>query len=194
MAFCKIAPPTSGTGNATVRIISLKNKSTVPRSQSFTVVSGTGIRRTITVNQEGVKGKYLCLSFPNTDLSQILEVGQSFFVSLDGPDEVISENTLKIGTIKSFTSGQIIIDLSGYTDTDIDLIYDELNTESLSEQDLLYFGVGVGDDPTAQWFPVVKTTETSGAAGTYNYASEYVAESISQSYNGTPITLNCTAV
>ena len=55
MAFCKIAPPTSGTGNATVRIISLKNKSTVPRSQSFTVVSGTGIRRTITVNQEGAK-------------------------------------------------------------------------------------------------------------------------------------------
>ena len=55
MAFCKIEPPTSGTGNATVRIISLKNKSTVPRSQSFTVVSGTGIRRTITVNQEGAK-------------------------------------------------------------------------------------------------------------------------------------------
>ena len=55
MAFCKIAPPTSGTGNATVRIISMKNKSTVPRSQSFTVVSGTGIRRTITVNQEGAK-------------------------------------------------------------------------------------------------------------------------------------------
>lgn len=55
MAFCKIAPPTSGTGNATIRIISLKNKSTVPRSQSFTVVSGSGIRRTITVKQEGAK-------------------------------------------------------------------------------------------------------------------------------------------
>lgn len=55
MTFCKIAPPTSGTGNATVRIISLKNTSTTSRSQSFTVVSGTGIRRTITVNQEGAK-------------------------------------------------------------------------------------------------------------------------------------------
>ena len=55
MAFCKIAPPTSGTGNATVRIISQKNTSTTSRSQSFTVVSGTGIRRTITVNQEGAK-------------------------------------------------------------------------------------------------------------------------------------------
>ena len=55
MAFCKIAPPTSGTGNATVRIISMKNNSTVPRSQSFTVVSGSGIRRTITVKQEGAK-------------------------------------------------------------------------------------------------------------------------------------------
>lgn len=55
MAFCKIEPPTHGTGNATVRIISLANKSTEPRSQSFTVVSGTGIRRTITVNQEGAK-------------------------------------------------------------------------------------------------------------------------------------------
>lgn len=55
MTFCKIAPPTSGTGNATVRIISMKNNSTVPRSQSFTVVSGSGIRRTITVNQEGAK-------------------------------------------------------------------------------------------------------------------------------------------
>lgn len=55
MHFCKIAPPTSGTGNATIRIISLKNTSTTSRSQSFTVVSGTGIRRTITVNQEGAK-------------------------------------------------------------------------------------------------------------------------------------------
>lgn len=55
MAFCKIEPPTSGTGNATVRIISQKNTSTTSRSQSFTIVSGTGIRRTITVNQEGAK-------------------------------------------------------------------------------------------------------------------------------------------
>lgn len=55
MTFCKIEPPTSGTGNATVRIISQKNTSTTSRSQSFTVVSGTGIRRTITVNQEGAK-------------------------------------------------------------------------------------------------------------------------------------------
>ena len=55
MDFCKIEPPTSGTGNATVRIISQKNTSTTSRSQSFTIVSGTGIRRTITVNQEGAK-------------------------------------------------------------------------------------------------------------------------------------------
>ena len=55
MNFCRIEPPTSGTGNATVRITSQKNTSTTPRSQSFTVVSGTGIRRTITVNQEGAK-------------------------------------------------------------------------------------------------------------------------------------------
>lgn len=52
MNFCRIEP-SSGTGNATVRIISQKNTSTTPRSQSFTVVSSTGIRRTITVNQEG---------------------------------------------------------------------------------------------------------------------------------------------
>lgn len=55
MNFCRIESPTSGTGNATVRIISQKNTSTTPRSQSFTVVSSTGIRRTITVNQEGAK-------------------------------------------------------------------------------------------------------------------------------------------
>lgn len=55
MTFCRIESPTSGTGNATVRIISQKNTSTTSRSQSFTVVSGTGIRRTITVNQEGAK-------------------------------------------------------------------------------------------------------------------------------------------
>lgn len=55
MNFCRIEPPTSGTGNATVRIISQKNTSTTSRSQSFTIVSGTGIRRTITVNQEGAK-------------------------------------------------------------------------------------------------------------------------------------------
>ena len=55
MNFCRIESPTSGTGNATVRIISQKNTSTTPRSQSFTVVSSTGIRRTITINQEGAK-------------------------------------------------------------------------------------------------------------------------------------------
>lgn len=55
MDFCRIESPTSGTGNATVRIISQKNTSTTPRSQSFTIVSSTGIRRTITVNQEGAK-------------------------------------------------------------------------------------------------------------------------------------------
>lgn len=55
MDFCRIESPTSGTGNATVRIISQKNTSTTPRSQSFTVVSSTSIRRTITVNQEGAK-------------------------------------------------------------------------------------------------------------------------------------------
>lgn len=55
MNFCRIESSTSGTGNATVRIISQKNTSTTPRSQSFTVVSSTGIRRTITVNQEGAK-------------------------------------------------------------------------------------------------------------------------------------------
>ena len=55
MDFCRIESPTSGTGNATVRIISQKNTSTTSRSQSFTVVSSTGIRRTITVNQEGAK-------------------------------------------------------------------------------------------------------------------------------------------
>lgn len=55
MNFCRIESPTSGTGNATVRIISQKNTSTTPRSQAFTVVSSTGIRRTITVNQEGAK-------------------------------------------------------------------------------------------------------------------------------------------
>ena len=55
MNFCRIESPTSGTGNATIRIISQKNTSTTSRSQSFTVVSSTGIRRTITVNQEGAK-------------------------------------------------------------------------------------------------------------------------------------------
>ena len=55
MDFCRIESPSSGTGNATVRIISQQNTSTTPRSQSFTVVSSTGIRRTITINQEGAK-------------------------------------------------------------------------------------------------------------------------------------------
>lgn len=55
MTFCKIAPPTSGTGNATVRIIALKNTSATPRSQKFVVTSSTGLARSITVNQEGAK-------------------------------------------------------------------------------------------------------------------------------------------
>lgn len=53
MTFCKIAPPTSGTGNATVRIIALKNTSATPRSQKFVVTSNAGLARSITVNQAG---------------------------------------------------------------------------------------------------------------------------------------------
>lgn len=193
MAFCKIEPPTSGTGNATVKIISLANKFTEPRSQSFTVVSGTGIRRTITVNQEGAK-KDLYLSFPSGSVSTSISVGQVFFISADGPNMVQAEFYHKLGTVKSVTSSQIVIDMSSLTQTDIDKIYNDLTTGDMIEMDEIFFGIAMNDDPTAQWFPIVKTTETSGAAGTYNNASDYVSESISQSYNGTSITLNCTAV
>ena len=193
MTFCKIAPPTSGTGNATVKIISLANKFTEPRSQSFTVVSGTGIRRTITVNQEGAK-KDLYLSFPSGSVSTSISVGQVFFISADGPDMVQAEFYHKLGTVKSVTSSQIVIDMSSLTQTDIDKIYNDLNTGDMIEMDEIFFGIAMNNDPTVRWFPIVKTTETSGAAGTYNNASDYVSESISQSYNGTSITLNCTAV
>ena len=192
--FCKIPPSySSGTGNATVKIISLKNTSTAPRSQSFTVTSGTGIKRTITVNQEGAK-KDLYLSFPSGSVSTSISVGQVFFISADGPDMVQAEFYHKLGTVKSVTSSQIVIDMSSLTQTDINRIYNDLNTGDMIEMDEIFFGIAVDDDPTAQWFPIVKTTETSGAAGTYNYTSDFVSESIKQAYAGTPITLNCTAV
>ena len=192
--FCKIPPSySSGTGNATVKIISLKNTSTAPRSQSFTVTSGTGIKRTITVNQEGAK-KDLYLSFPSGSVSTSISVGQVFFISADGPNMVQAEFYHKLGTVKSVTSSQIVIDMSSLTQTDIDRIYNDLNTGDMIEMDEIFFGIAMNNDPTVRWFPIVKTTETSGAAGTYNNASDYVSESISQSYNGTSITLNCTAV
>lgn len=192
--FCKIPPSSSsGTGNATIPIIVLKNTSTAPRRQTFVVTSATGITRTVIVNQEGVK-KDLYLSFPRGSVSTSISVGQVFFISADGPDMVQAEFYHKLGTVKSVTSSQIVIDMSSLTQTDIDNIYDDLNTGDMIEMSEIFFGIAVDDDPTAQWFPIVKTTETSGAAGTYNYASEYVAESITQSYDGTPITLNCTAV
>lgn len=193
--FCKIpSSSSSGTGNATIRIIALKNTSTAPRSQTFVVTSATGIVRTVIVHQEGVKGKYLYLNFPNGSVSTSLSVGQAFFISVDGPDMTYAEFYHKLGTVKSVTSSQIVIDMSSLTQTDIDNIYDDLNTGDMIEMSEIFFGIAMDNDPTAQWLPIVKTTETSGAAGTYNYASEYVAESISQSYEGTPITLNCTAV
>ena len=194
MTFCKIPPSySSGTGNATVKIISLKNTSTAPRSQSFTVTSGTGIKRTITVNQEGAK-KDLYLSFPSGSVSTSISVGQVFFISADGPNMVQAEFYHKLGTVKSVTSSQIVIDMSSLTQTDIDKIYNDLTTGDMIEMDEIFFGIAMNNDPTVRWFPIVKTTETSGAAGTYNNASDYVSESISQSYNGTSITLNCTAV
>lgn len=194
MTFCKIAPPTSGTGNATVRIISMKNKSTVPRSQSFTVVSDSGIRRTITVNQEGIKGKYLTLNFPSGTVSTSLSVGQRFFLSNKGPDSVYAEFYGELGTIKSVTSEQIIIDMSSLSQTDIDVIYDDLTVGDMIKANEIFFGIAVDDDPTVQWIPIVKTTETSGEAGNYNYTSDYVAETITQAYEGTVSgVLNCTA-
>lgn len=192
--FCKIPPSSSsGTGNATIRITALKNTSTAPRSQTFVVTSATGITRTVTVHQEGAK-KDLYLSFPSGSVSTSISVGQIFFISADGPDSVQAEFYHKLGTVKNVTSSQIVIDMSSLTQTDIDRIYNDLNTGDMIEMDEIFFGIAVDDDPAAQWFPIVKTTETSGTAGTYNYASDYVSESIKQAYAGTPITLNCTAV
>lgn len=194
MTFCKIPPSyTSGTGNATVRIIALKNTSTASRSQSFTVTSGTGIKRTITVNQEGAK-KDLYLSFPNGTVSTSISVGQKFFMSIDGPDMTYAEFYHELGIVKSVTSNQIVLDLSSLTQSDIDTIYSDLNAGDMIEMSEIFFGTAMDDDPSTNWYPILKNTETSGAAGTYNYTSEYIAESIEQSYKGTSVTLNCTVV
>lgn len=101
MNFCRIESPTSGTGNATVRIISQKNTSTTPRSQSFTVVSGTGIRRTITVNQEGAKSlplEWVTNPIPsknfkkgNTSVSAIVSLKNVSNAQLSKPLSLIGE-------------------------------------------------------------------------------------------------------
>lgn len=104
MNFCRIESPTSGTGNATVRIISQKNTSTTPRSQSFTVVSGTGIRRTITVNQEGAKSlplEWVTNPIPSKSFKKGT-LGVSAIVSLKNvPNAQLSKPLSLIGEIYS---------------------------------------------------------------------------------------------
>lgn len=104
MDFCRIESPTSGTGNATVRIISQKNTSTTPRSQSFTVVSGTGIRRTITVNQEGAKSlplEWVTNPIPSKSFKKGT-LGVSAIVSLKNvPNAQLSKPLSLIGEIYS---------------------------------------------------------------------------------------------
>lgn len=104
MNFCRIESPTSGTGNATVRIISQKNTSTTPRSQSFTVVSGTGIKRTITVNQEGAKSlplEWLINPIPSKSFKKG-DLGVSAIVSLKNvPNAQLSKPLSLIGEIYS---------------------------------------------------------------------------------------------
>lgn len=104
MNFCRIESSTSGTGNATVRIISQKNTSTTPRSQSFTVVSGTGIRRTITVNQEGAKSlplEWVTNPIPSKSFKKGT-LGVSAIVSLKNvPNAQLSKPLSLIGEIYS---------------------------------------------------------------------------------------------
>lgn len=104
MDFCRIESPTSGTGNATVRIISQKNTSTTPRSQSFTVVSSTGIRRTITVNQEGAKSlplEWVTNPIPSKSFKKGT-LGVSAIVSLKNvPNAQLSKPLSLIGEIYS---------------------------------------------------------------------------------------------
>lgn len=104
MNFCRIESPTSGTGNATVKIISQKNTSTTPRSQSFTVVSGTGIRRTITVNQEGAKSlplEWVTNPIPSKSFKKGT-LGVSAIVSLKNvPNAQLSKPLSLIGEIYS---------------------------------------------------------------------------------------------
>lgn len=112
MNFCRIESPTSGTGNATVRIISQKNTSTTSRSQSFTIVSGTGIRRTITVNQEGAKSlplEWVTNPIPSKSFKKGT-LGVSAIVSLKNvPNAQLSKPLSLIGEIYSINgeeSGQ----------------------------------------------------------------------------------------
>lgn len=112
MNFCRIESPTSGTGNATVRIISQKNTSTTSRSQSFTVVSGTGIRRTITVNQEGAKSlplEWVTNPIPSKSFKKG-DLGVSAIVSLKNvPNAQLAKPLSLIGEIYSINgeeSGQ----------------------------------------------------------------------------------------
>lgn len=104
MNFCRIESPTSGTGNATVRIISQKNTSTTPRSQSFTVVSSTGIRRTITVNQEGAKSlplEWVTNPIPSKSFKKG-DLGVSAIVSLKNvPNAQLAKPLSLIGEIYS---------------------------------------------------------------------------------------------
>jgi hypothetical protein len=141
----------------------------------------------VTISQEGQTPsitKEITLHFVGT-LSTENYIGKTIYASIyDGSKAEFSQEA---GIIKNVTSSTVVIDISGMSQTQIDIFYNDFVSGDQIEESNVYFGLSSDEDPTVSWQPFLKTTET----GIYDYATEYVANIWKQAYTGNSKTIEC---
>lgn len=178
--------PSVGTGTQDV-IISLSKNTGDKRTYTLTAKTASGKTATLTVVQEAsATGAPIVLQYTGTAIPASY-VGKTIYVG-DGKGSV--EYYMEYGKISWISSSKIEIDVSGYTKSDIQGIYEDLSWGDLCEYDELYFGISSGDDPEASWTPIFKCVDN----GDYATTSNNLAESINASYGGTSATIVCTSL
>ncbi len=179
--------PVKGTGSQIINITVPKNAGN-KRTYTITAKTANGKTATLTVVQEAAAASstHIVLQYTGTAVPASY-VGKTIYVG-DGKDSV--EYYAKYGKIAWISSSKIEIDVSDYTKSDIQGIYEDLSWGDLCEYDELYFGISSDGKPEASWTPIFKCVDN----GDYATTSNNLAESINASYGGTSATIVCTSL
>lgn len=171
------AKPASGQGTQTIAITVPANTGN-KRTYTLTATTASGKTATLTVVQEAaaVTSTHIVLQYTGTTIPSSY-VGKTVFVN-DGKDT--AGYYTKYGKIAWISSSKIEIDVSDYTKSDIQGIYEDLSWGDLCKYDELYFGISSNDNPKSSWTPIFTCTDK----GTQKTVSDNLANALNSSYNG----------
>lgn len=169
---------TSGSGNDTVTVTAARNVSSAPRSGAITVRSGS-ISKIVTVSQEGAvvtKGKVTFI-YTGAQIPQEY-VDYNLYIGISKGDS--TEFYADYGQIESISANTLVVNFDNMGDSNLDSTLTTIGTDMV-EIDEIYFGISTSDDPSAEWVPLLLTTDSGGES----FTSDAMAVIIQNAFNGT---------